>query len=93
MTERTSTELVDLCKYVMFLGRYKEKQFFCWKGCLQPSCLIMWNLNLTNCVGYDKLLFLERYFKTSMKKFGYWILADLLRPVPIGSNEIFAGLY
>jgi len=43
--------------------------------------------------GYDKLLFRERYFKTSMKKFGYWILADSLRPVPVGSNEIIRGLY
>jgi len=28
VTETTSTQPVDQCKYVIFLGRYKEKQFF-----------------------------------------------------------------
>lgn len=28
MTETTSIQPVDQCKYVIFLGRYKEKQFF-----------------------------------------------------------------
>jgi hypothetical protein len=51
-------------KHVMFLQIYKEEQFFCGYNILTEdvfvtNCVVMGNLSLTNCVGYDKLLFHE----------------------------------
>jgi hypothetical protein len=50
-------------QHVMFLQKCKNKQFFVhttfWhKVCLQPGCTV--KRELTNCVGYDMLLFRER---------------------------------
>ena len=52
-------------KHVMFLGKYKQKQFLCEYRILTKGVFVtqlstnIGNICLTNCVGYDKLLFHE----------------------------------
>jgi hypothetical protein len=50
-----------------FLRKYKEKQLFCGHNVLKKGAFVKeiskaaWNLSLTSCVGYDKLLCHERF--------------------------------
>jgi len=44
----------------MFLGKCKDKQFFCGHNILTTGVFIT-ELSSTNCVGYDKLPFHEWY--------------------------------